>query len=71
MSVPGILVKGHGPFSWGKSAEEAVYHAVVMEKVAEMSMKTILLNAESQLPQYVLDKHYQRKHGDGAYYGQV
>lgn len=69
-AVPGILVKGHGPFSWGKSAKEAVYHAVVMEKVAEMNIKTIILNSESHLSKFVLDKHYHRKHGDSAYYGQ-
>lgn len=70
MVIPGIVVKNHGPFAWGKSPAEAVYHAVVMEKVAEMDLKTLLLNGRSDMAQYVLDKHYMRKHGSGAYYGQ-
>ena len=71
MSVPGILVKNHGPFSWGKDAAASVYHAVVMDTVAEMALKTLLLNPEASLPRYVSEKHYKRKHGPGAYYGQV
>ena len=71
MSVPGILVKNHGPFSWGKDAAASVYHAVVMYTVAEMALKTLLLNPEASLPRYVSEKHYKRKHGPGAYYGQV
>lgn len=70
MDIPGILVKNHGPFAWGKSPANAVYNAVVMEKVAEMDLKTLSLNPYSSLPQYVLDKHYTRKHGPNAYYGQ-
>ncbi len=70
MAIPAILVKNHGPFTWGKNADESVYHAVVLETVAEMAVKTIQLNTQSELKQYVLDKHYFRKHGDGAYYGQ-
>lgn len=70
MAIPAVLVKNHGPFSWGKTAEESVYHAVVLEIVAEMAMKTLRLNAESGLAKYVLDKHYYRKHGEKAYYGQ-
>lgn len=70
MAVPGILVKNHGPFAWGKDAKEAVYHGVVLEHVAEMTLKTLLLNKEANLASYVLDKHYQRKHGPNAYYGQ-
>ncbi|MBQ3366862.1 MAG: L-ribulose-5-phosphate 4-epimerase [Acidaminococcaceae bacterium] len=70
MAVPGIVVKNHGPFSWGKDADAAVYHAVVMEAVAEMGLKTLLLNQTASMQQYVLDKHYKRKHGPGAYYGQ-
>lgn len=69
--VPGILVRNHGPFVWGKSPENAVYNAVVMEKVAEMSIKTLLLNSKASMPQYILDKHYKRKHGENAYYGQI
>ena len=70
MAIPAILVKNHGPFTWGKNAANSVYHAVVLETVAEMAMKTLQLNPQSELKQYVLDKHYFRKHGVGAYYGQ-
>ena len=70
-AVPGVLVKNHGPFAWGKSPSESVYHAVVMETVAEMALKTLLLNGNANMNQYILDKHYLRKHGRNAYYGQV
>lgn len=70
MSIPGIIVKNHGPFSWGESPSNAVYNAVVMEKVAEMDLKTLLLNPNAEMKKYVLDKHYMRKHGPSAYYGQ-
>lgn len=70
MAVPGIVVKNHGPFAWGKNPANAVYNAVVMEKVAEMDLKTLALNPNSEMKQYVLDKHYMRKHGPNAYYGQ-
>ena len=71
MAVPGIVVKNHGPFSWGKTAKGAVYNAVVLEKVAEMAYKTLTLNPRAgRVPQYLLDKHYLRKHGANAYYGQ-
>lgn len=70
MAIPGIVVKNHGPFAWGKSPANAVYNAVVMEKVAEMDLKTLQLNPNSAMAQYVLDKHYMRKHGPNAYYGQ-
>ena len=68
--VPAILVAGHGPFTWGKDAAEAVYHAVVLEAVARMAFHTLQLNPEAALPEYVLDKHFARKHGPHAYYGQ-
>lgn len=70
MSIPGIVVKNHGPFAWGTSPANAVYNAVVMEKVAEMDIKTLSLNPNAEMSQYVLDKHYLRKHGPNAYYGQ-
>lgn len=70
VAVPGILVRNHGPFSWGKNATDSVYHAVVMETVAEMGLKTKLLNPEASISQYILDKHFMRKHGPYAYYGQ-
>ena len=68
--VPAILVAGHGPFTWGKDAAEAVYHAVILEAVARMAFHTLQLNPEAALPEYVLDKHFARKHGPHAYYGQ-
>ena len=70
VDVPGVLVNNHGPFTWGVNAAEAVHNAVVLDKVAEMALKTISLKPDSRLPQYVLDKHYKRKHGPNAYYGQ-
>lgn len=70
LAVPGALVRNHGPFAWGKNAADAVYHAVVMETAAEMALKTKLLNPSASLPAYILDKHYQRKHGPNATYGQ-
>lgn len=70
MAIPGIVVKNHGPFAWGTSPANAVYNAVVMEYVAEMDLKTLMLNPNADMKQYVLDKHYYRKHGPNAYYGQ-
>lgn len=70
--VPGVLCKNHGPFAWGKDAAQAVYNAVVMEEVARMNLMTELLNpnADCRTPQCMLDKHFLRKHGPNAYYGQ-
>lgn len=70
LAVPGVLVRNHGPFTWGKDPAEAVYHSVVLEEVAEMAWKTLQLNPSAALPPYILEKHYQRKHGPRAYYGQ-
>lgn len=71
VAVPGCLVRNHGPFSWGKDAAAAVYHAVVLEEVAKMAAHTETLKpAVEPAPQYLLDKHYLRKHGPNAYYGQ-
>jgi L-ribulose-5-phosphate 4-epimerase len=71
LRVPGILVKNHGPFSFGKDAADAVYHAVVMEEIARMNLMTERINPEvKRVEQYLLDKHYERKHGVSAYYGQ-
>ena len=70
MAVLGIIVRNHELFTWGTSPENAVYNAVVLEKVAEMDIKTLILNPEASMQQFVLDKHYMRKHGDDAYYGQ-
>lgn len=69
--VPGVLVNNHGPFAWGKSPEEAVHNAVVMEEVALMAYNTLTLAPEiSSLNKALLDKHFLRKHGANAYYGQ-
>lgn len=70
LDVPGVLVRNHGPFTWGKDPAEAVYHSVVLEEIAEMAWKTLQLNPAAALPPYILEKHYQRKHGPCAYYGQ-
>ncbi|MCB9111609.1 MAG: L-ribulose-5-phosphate 4-epimerase [Anaerolineales bacterium] len=70
-AIPGVVVYSHGPFAWGKDAMEAVHNAVVMEEVAFMNIQTMLLNPGIQpMQQELLDKHYLRKHGANAYYGQ-
>lgn len=70
-SSPGIICRSHGPFTWGKTPAQAVYHAVVLEELAKMALYTVMIDAESpEAPQYVQDKHYLRKHGPNAYYGQ-
>ena len=68
-AIPAGLVKGHGPFTWGKSAAAAVQHAIILEEVAMMAYHTLALGG-APVDQYLLDKHYLRKHGPGAYYGQ-
>ena len=69
--VPGVLCKNHGPFTWGKDAAEAVHNAVVLEEVAKMNLYTEMLNPRAgAAPQYMQDKHFMRKHGPNAYYGQ-
>ena len=68
--IPGALARNHGPFAWGADAATSVFHAVVLEEVATMAHKTLVLSKDSALEQYVLDKHYSRKHGENAYYGQ-
>lgn len=68
--VPGALVCSHGPFSWGKDADQAVYHAVVLEEVAAMALFTEQLGRKEPMQNELLEVHYQRKHGKNAYYGQ-
>ncbi len=69
--IPGVLVHSHGPFAWGTDAENAVHNAVVMEEVAFMDHHALALNpAHTAMQQTLLDKHYLRKHGANAYYGQ-
>ncbi|WP_054682702.1 L-ribulose-5-phosphate 4-epimerase [Rhodothermus marinus] len=71
LEVPGVLVAGHGPFAWGETPEKAAENALVLELVAEMALYTCQLNPEApELERYVLDKHFRRKHGSQAYYGQ-
>lgn len=70
-AVPAVLVSQHGPFSWGATPAKAVYNAKVLEVVAEMDYHALTLTHQDvHLPQYLLDKHYYRKHGKDAYYGQ-
>ena len=70
-AVPAVLCKNHGPFAWGKNAAEAVHNAVVLEEVAKMAARAERLNPDIQpAPQELQDKHYFRKHGANAYYGQ-
>ena len=71
MSIPGVLVYSHGPFAWGKDAMDAVHNAVVMEEVAFMDWHAMVINPSlGSMQQELLDKHYLRKHGKNAYYGQ-
>jgi len=70
-AMPGVLVKNHAPFCWGEDAQQAVHHAVVLEEAAKMAFNTYQLNPDARpISQYLLDKHYLRKHGANAYYGQ-
>ncbi|NLS90789.1 MAG: L-ribulose-5-phosphate 4-epimerase [Planctomycetaceae bacterium] len=72
LELPGVLVAGHGPFAWGKDAWDSIKNAVALESVAEMAISTRLLRPDApELEQYILNKHYQRKHGPDAYYGQT
>jgi L-ribulose-5-phosphate 4-epimerase len=71
LATPGVLASGHAPFAWGKSPDEAVHNAVVLEEVARMAWITVSLNhSQNPIAKYLLDKHYLRKHGASAYYGQ-
>lgn len=71
LEVPAVLLAGHGPFAWGQSPMDAVNTSVVLEKVAQMAFQTLLLHERiGSLPEYLLRKHFQRKHGPHAYYGQ-
>jgi L-ribulose-5-phosphate 4-epimerase len=71
LAMPGVLVSNHAPFCWGKDANQAVHNAVVLEEVAKMALHTFQLNSQIEpIDQFLLDKHYLRKHGVNAYYGQ-
>ena len=66
-----MICRNHGPFAWGRDAAQAVYHAVVLEEVAKMANFTLQVDPNAQpAPQHVQDKHFMRKHGPNAYYGQ-
>lgn len=70
-AMPAVLCKNHGPFTWGKDGLEAVHNAVVLEEVAKMAARCGMINQEAgPAPQELMDKHYYRKHGENAYYGQ-
>ncbi len=72
LQVPGMLVCEHAPFAWGKSPDDAVHNAVVLEEVARMALYTVMLNpTRPPIASHLLDKHYLRKHGANAYYGQT
>ena len=68
--TPGVLVKNHGPFSWGKNPDNAVYNAVVMEQVAKMAFVAYSVNPNLTMNPLLIEKHFSRKHGPNAYYGQ-
>jgi len=70
MEIPAVLVKNHGPFTWGKNADNAVYNSVVLEEVARMAQIAYSINPKLTMNQALVKKHYQRKHGKDAYYGQ-
>ena len=71
MHTPGVLVKNHGPFAWGKDGDEAVHNAVVMEQVAKMAFISYQVNPALEMNDLLIEKHYSRKHGANAYYGQA
>jgi len=71
MEIPGVLLHQHAPFTWGKTPQEALINSQVLEAVAEMAWGTYLLNAATkEIPNHIMNKHYTRKHGPDAYYGQ-
>jgi L-ribulose-5-phosphate 4-epimerase len=70
LDMPAVLVNGHGPFCWGADAEKAVYNAITLEEVAKMALFTIQLGKPEPIDQFLIDKHFKRKHGSGSYYGQ-
>lgn len=69
--IPGVLVARHGPFAWGKSGDKAVENAMVLEEVAKMGLHTAALSSEERAPIHLTEKHFTRKHGPNAYYGQA
>jgi L-ribulose-5-phosphate 4-epimerase len=70
LNMPSVLVNSHGPFCWGASPEDAVFNAETLEEIAKMAIYTVLLGKKEPIGQFLLNKHFKRKHGDDAYYGQ-
>ena len=71
LHMPMVLVAGHGPFTWGKNSAQSVYHAAVLEEVCKMAYLSLALNPDLKpLPEHIIRKHWERKHGSNAYYGQ-
>jgi L-ribulose-5-phosphate 4-epimerase len=70
IEVPGVLVAEHGPFCWGKTLADAVKHAIILEEIAKIAFRTVMLGKDNPVQEAILEKHYQRKHGPDAYYGQ-
>ncbi len=70
LDIPGVLVYSHGPFTWGKDAKKSVENSIILEEVAKMAFHTLLLNGNAEFQKTLMDKHYYRKHGENAYYGQ-
>jgi L-ribulose-5-phosphate 4-epimerase len=69
--LPMVLVAGHGPFAWGGSASQSVYHSAVLEEICKMALLTLRLDPMAKpLPEHIIKKHWERKHGPDAYYGQ-
>ena len=70
LKLPSVLVNSHGPFCWGTDPENAVYNAEALEEIAKMAFYTVLLGKTEPISQFQIDKHFKRKHGNDAYYGQ-
>lgn len=71
LAIPGVITTSHGPFTWGKTVEKAVENSIILDEVADMAFHSELINPQMpRMKQYVIDKHYNRKHGTNAYYGQ-
>ena len=70
LTIPAVLVNGHGPFCWGRNADAAVYNAITLEEIAKLAFYTVLLGKKEPIPKFLMEKHFKRKHGSGSYYGQ-
>ena len=70
VKIPAVIVNNHGPFTWGKNADDAVHNSKLLEEIAKMAFHTLQLNPNASIDRFLLDKHFNRKHGKNAYYGQ-